>query len=61
MQKINGVYETVECRAQLEADAFKIQDLYIDTVGIDENNKNDPLFALLASMCQRDLPMLSEQ
>ena len=44
LQKINGVYETVECRAQLEADAFEIQDLYIDTVGIDENNKNDPLF-----------------
>ena len=61
LQKINGVYETVECRAQLEADAFKIQDLYIDTVGIDENNKNDPLFAMLASMCQSNLPMLSEQ
>ena len=61
LQKINGVYETIECRAKLEADAFKIQDLYIDTVGIDETNKNDPLFAMLASMCQSNLPMLSEQ
>tara|TARA_B100000575_G_C22936621_1_gene542428 strand:+ start:177 stop:803 length:627 start_codon:yes stop_codon:yes gene_type:complete len=61
LQKINGVYEIVECKANLEADAFRIQDDYIDSVGIDETNKNDPLFSIFASMCRGQMPMLGEQ
>ena len=61
MQKINGVYETVECKANLEVDAFRIQDDYVDSVGIDEKNKNDPLFAIFASMCRGQMPLLGEQ
>lgn len=61
MQKINGVYETVECKANLEADAFRIQDDYVDSAGIDEKNKNDPLFAIFASMCRGQMPLLGEQ
>ena len=32
--------------------AFRLQDEYIDHMGYNPENKNDPLFALMASMCR---------
>ena len=52
LQWHNGYYEVVECKQQLEADAFRLQDEYIDHMGYDPANKNNPLFALMASMCR---------
>ena len=52
LQYHNGYYDVVECKQQLEADAFRLQDEYIDHMGYDPANKNNPLFALMASMCR---------
>ena len=52
LQYHNGYYDVVECKQQLESDAFRLQDEYIDHMGYDPANKNDPLFALMASMCR---------
>lgn len=51
LQWINGEYDKVACRQELEKDAFKLQDQYIDEYGLPEENQNDPLFALLVSNC----------
>mgnify|MGYP001171970500 FL=1 len=52
MQKINGTYETVDCKQALEGPAFQIQDKYTkENDHIHEKNENDPLFALMASSC----------
>ena len=51
LQYHQGVFDIVECKRELEADAFRLQDEYIDHMGYDPANKNDPLFALLASQC----------
>ena len=52
MQKINGTYETVDCKQALEGPAFEIQDKYTkENDHIHEKNENDPLFALMASSC----------
>ncbi len=52
LQFINGYYDSVPCRRALERDAFAIQDAYIDYKELSQENKNDPLFALIASMCK---------
>ena len=51
LQSINGEFEKVSCRRELEKDAFSIQDKYIDEFSLPEELHNDPLFALMASMC----------
>ncbi len=54
LQYHQGYFNVVECKQQLEADAFRLQDEYIDHMGYDPANKNNPLFALMASMCRGD-------
>ena len=51
LQYVNGEYKKVSCRRELERDAFKIQDDYIDDFNLSEKLHNDPLFAIMASMC----------
>lgn len=46
-----GKDETVFCRNQLEADAYILQNKYIDHMDWPEENKVDGLFALMASSC----------
>tara|TARA_B100000683_G_C12471384_1_gene547909 strand:- start:881 stop:1399 length:519 start_codon:yes stop_codon:yes gene_type:complete len=55
MQKINGVYETIECQSALESLAFEVQDLFVTEYNIDPEQKPDPLFALLVSQCKQNM------
>ena len=63
LQKFSGTYETIECKQALETDAYDVQSLYIDLMGIDEKNKPDPLFAIISAMCpsQRNMLFFEEQ
>ena len=62
LQKINGVYETIECRKALERDAFAIQEQFVDEAGLPERQKPDPLFSLIVSACHpQGLPMWLHQ
>ena len=63
LQKFSGTYEEVECKQNLEKDAYTIQSLYIDLMGIDEQQKPDPLFAIISALCPSQHPLLfnSEQ
>ena len=58
LQKFSGTYETIECKQALETDAYNVQSLYIDLMGIDEKNKPDPLFAIISAMCPSKQNML---
>ena len=58
LQKFSGTYETIECKQALETDAYNVQSLYIDLMGIDEKNKPDPLFAIISAMCPGKQNML---
>lgn len=60
LQKINGTYETIECRRGLEKDAFHLQDKYIDEFGLPEELHNDPLWALVMSSCPQMRGFLGE-
>ena len=51
VQYYDGEYERAECKAALERDAFKLQDLWIDQQRIDPEQKNDALFVVFATMC----------
>ena len=57
LQKFNGTYETIECKQALEEDAYSVQTLYIELMGIDEKNKPDPLFAIISSLCPDKYPL----
>ena len=63
LQKFSGTYETIECKQALETDAYNVQSLYIDLMGIDEKNKPDPLFAIISAMCpsQKNMLFFEEQ
>ena len=61
MQKINGVYETIECQSALESLAFEVQDLFVTEYDIDPEQKPDPLFSLLVSQCNKNMPLFGEQ
>ena len=61
LQYTNGINETVECRQNLETTAFELQEIYVDQMGIDPEQKPDPLFTLFVSMCPGMMPMLGEQ
>ena len=52
-----GTYEEVECKQNLEEDAYELQSLYMDLMGIDEQNKPDPLFAIISSLCPNKYPL----
>lgn len=56
LQKFNGTYEEVECKQQLEIDAYEVQSLYIDRMGIDPKQKPDPLFAVISTLCPSQMP-----
>lgn len=51
MQLVNGAYETAECKNALERDAYKLQAKYVDDMGLPEEQKPDPFFAAIVSMC----------
>ena len=57
LQKFSGTYEEVECKQNLEEDAYTIQELYIDLMGIDPKQKPDPLFAIVSSLCPNKYPL----
>ena len=61
LQYTNGINEIVECRQNLETEAFELQEIYIDQMGIDPKQKPDPLFTIFVSMCPGMMPMLGEQ
>ena len=46
LQNFNGTYDEVECKQQLESDAYEVQGLYVDLMGIDPKQNPDPLFAV---------------
>jgi len=56
LQDINGVYETVECLQNLEKLAYELQTDYINDMGLNEDNKPDPLFSMFVSMCPSEFP-----
>lgn len=53
VQYYDGEYERAECKQALEIDAFELQDQWIDEQGIDPEQKNDPLFVVFVTMCDR--------
>ena len=53
VQYYDGEYERAECKQALEIDAFDLQDQWIDEQGIDPEQKNDPLFVVFVTMCDR--------
>lgn len=55
MQLINGTYDTVECKNALERDAYKLQTKYIEDMGLPEEQKPDPFFAAVVSMCNTEM------
>ena len=61
LQYHDGTWQKVQCRQELEAHAYEIQDAYVDLYGIDPVQKTDPLFALLSSMCPRHNQMMFHQ
>lgn len=54
LQRNNGVYESVKCRRELEADAYKVQDLFVIENGLPDKQRPDPLFSMIASRCNDD-------
>ena len=58
LQYHDGTYEKVECRQNLEMPAYEVQDAYIELHGIDDEQKADPLFALISSMCPNQHPLM---
>lgn len=57
LQKFSGTYETVECKQNLEEDAYMVQSMYVDLMDIDEQQKPDPLFAIISSLCPDKYPL----
>ena len=53
VQYYDGEYERADCKQALEIDAFELQDKWIDQQGIDPEQKNDPLFVVFVTMCDR--------
>ncbi len=58
LQYMDGTFEIVECRQNLEIHAYNLQELFVDSEGIDEQQKPDPLFALITSMCPNQHPLM---
>ena len=58
LQYHDGTYEKVDCRQNLEMPAYEVQDAYIELHGIDDEQKADPLFALISSMCPNQHPLM---
>jgi hypothetical protein len=59
LQYENGTYETIECKNALERDAYKLHAQYVDDMGYPEEQKPDPFFAAIVSMCNEhpmDIP-----
>mgnify|MGYP003316904720 CR=1 FL=1 len=58
LQYMDGTFEIVECRQNLEIHAYNLQELFVDSEGINEQQKPDPLFALITSMCPNQHPLM---
>lgn len=58
LQYMDGTYQIVECRQNLETHAYDLQEKYIDEEGIDPKQKPDPLFAMITSMCPNQHPLM---
>jgi len=54
LQYLNGEHEMVQCQNALEADAFLLQDDYVQYKGYPEEQRPDPLFAAIVSSCNED-------
>lgn len=54
LQLMNGEYDKVACKNELEADAYILQRKYVDHMGYPEEQKPDPLFAMITSSCPPD-------
>lgn len=54
LQFVTGEYDRVECQNALEADAYLLHNNYVEHMGYPEQQKPDPLFAMIVSMCPRD-------
>ena len=63
LQYMDGTHQVVACRQNLEIDAYNLQELFIDTEGIDPKQKPNQLFAMISSMCPNQHPLMfhSEQ
>tara|TARA_B100000965_G_C19364412_1_gene657442 strand:- start:119 stop:655 length:537 start_codon:yes stop_codon:yes gene_type:complete len=61
LQYFDGTWQEVECKQQLEMHAYEVQDAYVDLYGIDEQQKIDPLFAIISSMCPQHSPNMFNQ
>ena len=51
---LNDIHLQVKCKNQLEVDAYRIQREYIEYMSLPSEQKPDPFFALLISMCPDD-------
>jgi hypothetical protein len=51
---LNGEDEKVVCMQALEADAYLLQDDYVVDMGYPEEQRPDPLFAMIVSTCPKD-------
>lgn len=54
LQYLNGEDEKVSCMQALEADAYILQDDYVLDKGFPEEQRPDPLFAMIVSTCPKD-------
>lgn len=54
LQFINGEYDRVKCQNALEVDAYVIQIKYVEYMNYPEEQKPDPLFAMIAASCPAD-------
>lgn len=54
LQYANGEDEKVQCMRQLESDAYILQKEFVEDMGYPEEQKPNPLFALIASSCPKD-------
>lgn len=55
LQLVNGAYDTAECKNALERDAYLLQRDYVDYMGFPEEQKPDPFFAAIVSMCNEEM------
>ncbi len=54
LQYLNGEHLKVECMNALEVDAYRLQREYIEYMEYPDEQKPDPLFAMLVSSCGKN-------
>lgn len=53
LQFANGEDHVVECKKELEMDAYILQEQYVEDMGYPEEQKPNMLFAIFASSCKK--------